>query len=54
MLLKNHTYWQGYDCGKNGANDNNCHFGLFSTPEKTKAWENGKKEAERQKANGEI
>lgn len=40
------VYDQGFDCGQNGANQTNCNFGLYSTPEKTKAWENGKKDAE--------
>jgi hypothetical protein len=36
----------GYDCGKNGPNTTNCHFGLFSTLAKTAAWERGKRRAE--------
>ena len=43
------TYASGYNCGKNGANTNNCHFALFSSPEKTKEWERGKKDAEEEK-----
>ena len=43
------AYEQGYDCGKNGANYTNCHFELFSCPEKTKAWEDGKKAGEEEK-----
>ena len=43
------AYEQGYDCGKNGANYINCYFGLFSCPEKTKAWEDGKKAGEKEK-----
>ena len=35
----------GYDCGKNGANTTNCHFGLFATRELTGAWERGKARA---------
>lgn len=31
-------YDQGYKAGYFGANTDNCHFSLFSTPEKTKAW----------------
>lgn len=31
----------GYDSEKNGATVENCHFGLFATPEMTKAWESG-------------
>ena len=33
----------GKDCRENGANTNNCHFSIFSDPEFTKAWEEGKK-----------
>ena len=36
-------YEMGYDGGVNGANTDNCHFGLFASPEMTKAWENGNK-----------
>lgn len=39
----------GYDAGKNGANTTNCNFAIFSTPEKTKAWERGKKAGESSK-----
>lgn len=41
-----YAYRMGYDCGKNGANTTNCHFGIFSTPENTKAWERGKADAD--------
>lgn len=37
------AYDYGYDCGKNGPNQENCHFRIFSSPENTKAWERGKK-----------
>ena len=30
------AYEQGYNCGLNGANIINCHYGLFSCPEKRK------------------
>ena len=37
---------QAFNCGvnyaKNGANEINCNFGIFSKPEFTKAWENGR------------
>ena len=36
----------GVDCALNGSNTDNCHFSIFSTPERTKQWENGKKAAE--------
>lgn len=32
----------GKDCAANGADLDNCHFGWFSTPERTKEWERGK------------
>jgi hypothetical protein len=35
----------GYDCEMNGADEKNCHFSLFSSPENTKAWEAGKEKA---------
>jgi len=41
-----HCYRLGYDCGLNGSNTTNCHFAVFATPEKTKAWEQGKADAE--------
>ena len=36
------AYEAGKDCALNGANQENCDFRIFSSPEKTKAWENGK------------
>ena len=36
-------YDRGYDCGLHGANETNCSFRIFSTPERTRAWEAGKK-----------
>ena len=36
----------GVDCALKGANTENCHFSIFSTPERTKQWEAGKKAAE--------
>ena len=36
------AYEMGVDCRVNGANINNCDFRVFSSPEKTKAWEVGK------------
>jgi len=47
---KIYAYRMGYDCGINGSNLTNCHFGIFSTPENTKAWERGKKDGEKIKA----
>ena len=37
----------GYDSVASGANESNCHFGYFSTPEMTKAWERGAAEAKK-------
>jgi ribosome modulation factor len=42
-------YAMGYDCGMNGADAKNCHFSLFSKPEYTRAWEDGKRQAENDK-----
>lgn len=39
----------GYDAEMNGANTTNCHFSLFSAPQFTAAWENGKKQASKDK-----
>ena len=33
----------GRDCYLNGADTTNCHFGIFSKPEFTRAWEYGKR-----------
>lgn len=38
------AYRAGFDCAKNGANTDNCHFRYFSRPSMTKAWERGKHE----------
>jgi len=35
------AYEAGKDKKENGANEINCNFRHFSTPEKTKAWEQG-------------
>lgn len=43
--LLNDEQMDAYEAGKdsviNGANTENCNFRIFSTPEKTKAWERG-------------
>lgn len=41
-----YSYRMGYDCGKHGPNETNCHFGIFGTKENTRAWERGKADAE--------
>lgn len=33
----------GFDCGMNGANTTNCAIKYFSSKDKTKKWEEGKK-----------
>lgn len=43
------AYNAGFDCGFNGSNERNCHFTYFSDPSKTKEWERGKADAERQR-----
>lgn len=35
-------YEAGIDCAMNGPNEDNCHFGWFSTPERRDEWERGK------------
>ena len=42
---EDYCYRMGKDCAINGANETNCHFAIFATKEKTKAWERGNKEA---------
>lgn len=39
------AFEMGWDCGKNGPDTTNCHFGLFATRKLTDAWERGKKAA---------
>lgn len=42
-----HAYRMGYDAGMNGANETNCHFSIFATPERTKQWERGNADGSR-------
>jgi len=50
MSLKDtYAYQMGLDCGKNGPNEKNCHFSIFSKREYTDAWEKGKADAEAEK-----
>lgn len=44
------AYSAGYDSEMNGASEQNCHFTLFSSPEMTRAWDAGVREAKRVKA----
>lgn len=46
----NWVYLAGIDCGLNGPSTINSHFGIFSTPEKTREWERGKAEGDRRKS----
>lgn len=48
-MEKDYPYKMGFDCGKKGANTKNCHFSIFSTPEKTKEWERGKADSEKKR-----
>ena len=41
--MTSELFLAGLDCGLNGASVRNCHFGLFSSREKTTEWEAGKK-----------
>jgi len=38
-----YAYDMGFDCGKNGANHKNSHFGLFHDEDSKNAWEKGVK-----------
>lgn len=44
----NTPYEAGYDAAENGASIRNCHFGFFSTPERTKEWEKGNADAKKE------
>ena len=47
---KNHpSYLAGWHAGMNGANMENCHFGLFGTPADEALWMLGRKEATEKK-----
>jgi hypothetical protein len=46
---KNEAYKLGFDCAINKPNTINCHFSIFSTPENTKSWEEGKQDGEKYK-----
>jgi len=37
-----HAYEMGLDCGRNGPNETNCHFKIFSEEFYTLAWDLGK------------
>ena len=44
---KEYAYKMGLDFAKNGANEKNCHFSIFSSPENTRAWEKGEKDGKK-------
>ncbi len=46
-VLQN-CYEKGFDSKMNGATISNCNFMLFNTPEKTKAWEQGRSDGDSQ------
>jgi hypothetical protein len=46
----NSAYDAGYDCGLNGSDTINCHFGWFATKESMQEWERGKRNAELKKS----
>lgn len=46
-------YEAGYDSVVSGANTDNCNFKWFATPEDTKEWERGAREAKATKSNGD-
>ena len=48
-----YAYKMGIDYAINGANTTNCNFAIFSSPENTKAWEKGKRDAEYEIQQGE-
>jgi len=41
---KDYAYKKGFDSSVNGANTKNCHGSIFSSPENTRAWEEGVKD----------
>lgn len=47
---ENVCFAMGYDSEMNGADEKNCHFSLFSSIERTRAWERGKAQAVKDKA----
>lgn len=44
--MEHSAYKLGFDCGTNGANEDNCHWPIFVIPEYAIAWERGKADAE--------
>jgi len=42
-------YKMGRDYAANGANEENCHFLLLGSQEKTKEWERGRDDAQKER-----
>jgi len=40
-----YAYQMGWDCEINGANEDNCHFSIFSSKENAAAWNSGRRAA---------
>lgn len=49
-----HAYEMGIDCGRNGPNETNCHFSIFSEPFYTLAWDLGKEKGMNEKGQDKI
>jgi ribosome modulation factor len=45
-------YRCGFDAGLNGPNTENCNFTIFSTKERAKEWERGKRDGEAKRKGG--
>lgn len=46
-----HAYTAGRNCALHGPDESNCHFSLFSRPDLTAAWEQGKADMEAEMQN---
>lgn len=44
-MTEGYAYAMGADCARNGPDETNCHFTIFSLPKFTAAWERGKRNA---------
>lgn len=53
-IEQQHCYECGYDAKLNGENKINSSYDLFSTPEKTKAWEHGSMIADLKKGSKNV
>lgn len=52
-MTTDRAYGYGMDAARNGANETNCSFKIFSRPEFTKAWERGNRDGLALKEGGE-